>query len=82
VAVTVEFGTLDSQTTQGSIKSLRNMIRANQGVQFGYKKAEDERQVKEDIREMFCPSSRVWRSEVIRQARETLFATVKKLDQL
>ena len=33
--------------------------------------------MEEDVREMFFPVSRVWRSEVIRQARETLFNTLR-----
>jgi hypothetical protein len=77
VAMTVEFGTLDSQTTAGGMKSLHTMIRENQGYWNGYERPEDERRVKEDVREMFFPSSRVWRSEVIRQARETLLTTLE-----
>jgi hypothetical protein len=37
-----EFGTLDSQTTMGSIKSLHNLIVENQGVHHGYKTKKDE----------------------------------------
>jgi predicted deacylase len=80
VAMTVEFGTLDSQTTTGAIRSMRTMITENQGHWNGYARAEDELRVKEDVREMFFPSSRVWRSEVIRQARETLFNTLKLIE--
>ena len=77
VAMTVEFGTLDSQTTAGAIRSMRTMVTENQGHWNGYKRAEDERRMEEDVREMFFPVSRVWRSEVIRQARETLFNTLR-----
>jgi predicted deacylase len=80
VGMTVEFGTLDSQTTAGAIKSMRTMISENQGHWNGYERTEDERRVNEDVREMFFPASRVWRSEVIRQARETLFNTLRLIE--
>lgn len=81
VAITVEFGTLDSQTIAGAIKSMRIMITENQGYWNGYERSEDERLLKEEVREMFYPTSRVWRSEVIRQARETLFKTLKLIEE-
>lgn len=78
IAVTVEFGTLDSQTTRGAIKSLWNMIHENQGRRFGYARPADARRVAENYREMFFPSSRVWRSEVLRQSRESLFPAIDR----
>jgi len=78
VALTVEFGTLDSQTTRGAFKSLWNMIHENRGRRFGYARPEDARRVAEAYREMFFPSSRVWRSEVLRQSREGLFPAIDR----
>ncbi len=82
IAVTVEFGTLDSQTTRGAIRSLWNMIHENQGRRFGYARAADARRVAENYREMFFPSSRVWRSEVLRQSRESLFPAIRRASAL
>ncbi len=56
-----EFGTLDSQTTMGSITSLHNMIVENQGFHYGYKTKKDELKIKTDLLEMYYPSSENWR---------------------
>ncbi len=60
-----EYGTLDSQTISGSIRSLHNMIIENQGYWYGYRTEEDERETKRRFREHFFPSSPVWRTRVI-----------------
>jgi len=67
-----EFGTLNSQKTFGSLKSIQNMILENQGANYGYKRKKDEKKVKEHFLEMYYPSSEAWRSEVMKQARDML----------
>ena len=76
--MTFEFGTMDSQTTMGAIKSLHNVILENQGVHFGYKSKEDERIIKHRFLEGYYPSSRPWRSKAIADARKTLLQAVEK----
>ena len=68
IQMTFEFGTLNSQTTMGAIRSVQNMILENQGIHYGYASDREEDIVKKRFRGMFFPSSKIWRSEVIRQA--------------
>ena len=67
-----EYGTLDSQTTLGAIKSLHITVLENQGAQWGYASPRDEAQIKHDYSEMFNPSSPAWRSKVIADSRAML----------
>jgi hypothetical protein len=67
-----EYGTMDSQTTSGSIRSLHNMIVENQGFWHGYESYDDEAEAKRRFREHYNPTSPVWRTKVIRDS-ETLF---------
>jgi hypothetical protein len=64
-----EFGTLDSQKTFGSIRSLHNMILENQGFHHGYKNEKTEAKIKDRLLEMYFPSDEAWRSKVIADAR-------------
>ncbi len=77
IPMTFEFGTLDSQTTMGSLVSIHNMILENQGHQHGYAREKSAQKVRERFREMYYPSSPLWRSLVIEQSRvmiEELFS--------
>jgi hypothetical protein len=76
--MTFEFGTMDSQTTMGAIKSIHNVILENQGAHFGYASQKDEERIKHRFVEGYYPSSRPWRSKAIRDARKTLLQAVKK----
>ena len=67
-----EYGTLDSQTTLGAIKSLQISVLENQGFQHGWASAADQARVAQDYREMFNPSSPAWRTKVIADSRALL----------
>lgn len=60
-----EFGTMDSQKTFGSLKSIQIMINENHGVHYGYKNERSERKTKDLFSEMYYPTSPTWRSKVI-----------------
>lgn len=60
-----EFGTLNSQETFGSLKSMQVMILENQGAHYGYKNEKNKTKVKHMFNELYFPSSSVWRSKVI-----------------
>ena len=64
-----EYGTMDSQKTLGSIKSLHITVLENQGAQHGYASPAAEARIKRDYREMFYPSSPQWRTKVIRDSQ-------------
>ncbi|GLS15284.1 M14 family metallopeptidase [Hydrogenophaga electricum] len=70
-----EYGTMDSQTTLGAIKSLHVTLLENQGVFHGYASPADEAAIRRDYREMFYPSSPDWRTKVIHDSR-AVFARV------
>lgn len=77
-----EFGTLNSQETIGSMISLQRMILENQGFHHGFKNQRTEKKVMHDFKELYYPSSEVWRSEVIRQSREMLNSSLARYKQL
>lgn len=60
-----EYGTLDSQTTFGSLKSMQIMILENQGSHYGFKTEKDSIKTDHQFEELYYPSSPVWRSKVI-----------------
>ncbi|MFB6341931.1 M14 family metallopeptidase [Saccharicrinis sp. FJH62] len=60
-----EYGTLNSQETFGSLKSIQIMILENEGAHYGYKDKKNETAVKHLFDEMYFPSSPAWRSKVM-----------------
>ena len=67
-----EFGTLNSKSTLGSIRSMHNMIIENQGAHWGYETDSDKDVVQSRFMEMYYPSSEAWRSKAIDDSREVL----------
>lgn len=67
--MTLEFGTMDSQTTLGSMKSLQIMIAENQGFHYGYQSTKDQEEMNQMFLEMYFPDSPVWKSYCIEQSR-------------
>lgn len=65
-----EYGTLNSQTTMGSLKSIHIMILENQGHQHGFASTMDSIRVKADILEMYYPESESWRNYSMQQTRD------------
>ncbi|MCB1309120.1 MAG: DUF2817 domain-containing protein [Leptospiraceae bacterium] len=65
IPMVFEYGTLDSQTTSGSILSIHNMILENQGAHYGFASDTDREAVQHRFREMFYPSSEKWRTKII-----------------
>ncbi len=80
--MTFEYGTLDSQTTMGSLKSLHITMLENQGVQHGYAGPDDEKTVRTRFREMYYPSSPAWRAKVMTDTRELLRSALAKFAAL
>ncbi|WP_457551481.1 M14 family metallopeptidase [Desulfobacula sp.] len=81
LTMTFEFGTLDTQTTLGSIKALHNVMIENQGVQYGYVSKKDEIEVKSRYLQGYYPSSPAWRSKALYDAREVLIQAIKKYQE-
>lgn len=80
IPMLLEYGTLDSQTTFGSLKSIQIMINENQGAHYGYMNEEHEAKGKELFREMYYPSSAIWRSKVIADSHSLLDKMMTNLE--
>jgi len=75
IPMTFEYGTMNSQTTKGSLKSIKNMILENQGNLYGYKKERDSIKVHDKFMKMYNPSSEEWRLKIMKDT-EDIFKTV------
>jgi len=80
--IAFEYGTLNSQSIIGSIGSLHNMIMENQGFHHGYENSQTENLVKHRFREMFFPSSKIWRYQIMKQTSEILPVLIERYAQL
>jgi hypothetical protein len=65
-----EYGTLNSQTTMGSMKSIHVMIIENQGFQHGFASQKDSLKAKQDLMEMYFPESERWRNYIMEKTHE------------
>jgi hypothetical protein len=72
VPMVFEFGTLNSQTTFGSLKSIQVMILENEGAHYGYKNEASEKKAKKLFDELYFPESPAWRSKVMDDSYATL----------
>jgi hypothetical protein len=82
IRVAFEYGTLNSQHITGASRSLHNVIIENQGFHHGYENRKTERLVKHRFREMFFPSSKVWRSQILKQTSEILPVLIERYKAL
>lgn len=72
VPMLFEYGTMDSQKTFGSLKSMQIMILENQGNHYGFKTEDDRLKVKQLFDELYYPASPAWRSKVISDSDEMI----------
>ncbi len=72
IPMTFEYGTMNSQTTMGSLKSMHIMILENQGEQFGFETNSDSTKVKTDLLEMYNPSSESWKTQILSTTNDLL----------
>ena len=66
----MEFGTLNTSTTVGAVKSAHISIVENQGSHYGYKSEKDSLKVKAGYYEMFYPPSEKWRTNAIEVSKQ------------
>ncbi|MCF6358515.1 MAG: M14 family metallopeptidase [Draconibacterium sp.] len=78
----LEFGTLNSQSTVGSIKSIHNMVLENQGVQHGFKSAKDSLKIMHSFMEMYNPTSEKWRTKIMDDSEIMLTKTMENYADL
>ncbi|MEO1273537.1 MAG: M14 family metallopeptidase [Myxococcota bacterium] len=72
LGVTLEYGTLDSQTELGAAQSLVNMRLENQGFHHGYLDEAARDQAQAQFMEMFNPSDPAWRRTILDTTRSAL----------
>ncbi|MBT3241846.1 MAG: DUF2817 domain-containing protein [Bacteroidetes bacterium] len=82
ISMTFEYGTMDSQKTMGSIKSIHNMILENQGAHHGYKRTKDQKKVEKRFLEMYYPSDPKWRTKIMNQSSEVLNVALQQFNSL
>ncbi len=82
IPMVFEYGTMDSQTTMGSLKSIHIMILENQGHQFGFESEEDKEKVTKDVVEMYYPASDGWKSHVIEETKEVFDKSLIRFTKL
>ncbi len=77
IPMVMEFGTLNTSKTIGTLKSGHISIVENQGAHWGYKTKKDSLKAKEGLYEMFYPPSEKWRTNAIVTSKE-MFESVMK----
>lgn len=79
LAITFEYGTLNSQKTLGSIESLRRMVYENQSYHHGTESSEDALKIQDLYLEMFYPTAQDWRQMAMTQSEENFGKILKFL---
>jgi hypothetical protein len=72
IPMVMEFGTLNTSKTLGSVKSAHISIVENQGAHYGYKSETDSLKAKADYYEMFYPRSEKWRTNAMNISLEMM----------
>ncbi len=81
IPMVFEFGTKDSQTTRGSIRSIQTTILENQAFHHGCASGRDCATVREMFMEMYCPSSPGWRAEVMEQVESAILGALRQFKE-
>lgn len=82
LSMVFEYGTMDSQTTIGSLHSLHRMVLENQGYFYGYADPNVEARVKKSYMELYYPSSEEWRSKIISDSRNLFHVLLPNFENL
>lgn len=82
IPMMMEFGTLNSASTVGAVKSAHISIVENQGFQFGYKSEKDKQKARAGYYEMFYPPSEKWRTNALIEAKELMEVVIKRYQEL
>lgn len=71
-AIVFEYGTMNSQSTLGSIESLRRTLIENQGYHHGYVNNDSEQLTKKLFKDMYFPQEADWMSATFSQTSDVL----------
>jgi hypothetical protein len=78
----MEFGTLNTGSTVGAVKSAHISIVENQGFQYGYKSEKDKQKAKSGYYEMFYPPSEKWRTNALIKAKDLMEVVLQRYQEL
>jgi len=82
IPMVMEFGTLNTGSTVGAVKSAHISIVENQGFQFGYKSEKDKQKAKKGYYEMFYPPSEKWRTNALIKAKDLMEVVMQRYQEL
>lgn len=82
IPMVLEFGTLNTSTTIGAIKSAHISILENQGAKYGYKSEKDREKTKAGYYEMFYPVSEKWRTNALTISLELMPSVMQNFQNL
>ncbi|WP_297091780.1 M14 family metallopeptidase [uncultured Draconibacterium sp.] len=82
IPMLMEFGTLNTGSTIGAVKSAHISIVENQGFHYGYKTPNDSIKAKAGYYEMFYPPSEKWRCNALNISLEMMTAVVENFNNL
>ncbi len=79
IPMVFEFGTMNSQTIRGGLRSLWASILENQGYHNGFGTKHDRKLIRKKFEELFNPQNAKWQHEVATQGTEQLLNAYNKL---
>lgn len=82
IPMVFEFGTLDSQTISGALKSLWTTVLENQGYHNGYGTNHDRRAIRRRFEALFNPQDLLWQKKVAEQGVQQLINAYSRFDEL
>jgi hypothetical protein len=82
IPMLMEFGTLNTSSTVGAVKSAHISIVENQGFQYGYKSEKDRQKARDGYYEMFYPPSEKWRTNALNISLEMFEDVVENFENL
>lgn len=80
--LTLEYGTLDSDTIFGALNSLKIVKEENQNFHYGAKSKSDQEKVLRSFSEMFNPTDKKWRKMAINAFEGKVYSIFEKIDKL
>lgn len=81
IPMVFEFGTLDSHTILGGMKSLWISVIENQGHHYGYATTEDQSKIQKLFGELFNPQDETWQKTVLDQGLRELEKSLQALER-
>jgi hypothetical protein len=82
IPMLLEFGTLNTSKTVGSVKSAHITIAENQGFHYGYKSEKDSLKARAGYYEMFYPPSEKWRTNALNISLEMFESIMENFENL